>query len=345
MPIKDFNMLSRTTARATTIPPILLILIATAITLPLLLTACASSQPGGDQQAGAGEQTTISVSGAFALFPMMTVWTQEYQKSHPNVRFDVQAGGAGKGMTDMLAGAADIAMLSRDPKQEELDKGAFPVGVTIDAVVGVANANNPHLANILATGITPDKVKKTWIGQEIKTWGQFLGSGETDPIHVYTRADAAGAAEMWARFAGGKAQEELGGTAVNGDPGLAEAVRQDPLGIGYNNIGFAYDPGTGKPIAGLQILPIDLNANGQIDPAENFYGTRKEITQAIAAAVYPFPPARVLYLVTKGRPTPAIAAFLGWILTDGQKFVPDAGYVSLPPARIDAELAKLKEPQ
>ena len=71
-------------------------------------------------------QTTISVSGAFALFPLMTVWAEEYQKLHPEVRFDVQAGGAGKGMTDMLAGAADIAMLSREPRQEELDQRGLP---------------------------------------------------------------------------------------------------------------------------------------------------------------------------------------------------------------------------
>ena len=51
--------------------------------------------------------------------------TYEYSKLHPNVTFDVQAGGAGKGMTDMLTGVADIAMLSRDARQEELDQGSF----------------------------------------------------------------------------------------------------------------------------------------------------------------------------------------------------------------------------
>ena len=148
---------------------------------------------------------------------------------------------------------------------------------------------------------------------------------------------------MWALFAGGDAQEDLIGTAVNADPGLAEAVRQDPLGVGYNNIGFTYDQATGLPIAGLQIIPLDLNGNGRIDPDEDFYATRDALTAAIAAEIYPFPPARPLYLVTKGKPSPVIIEFYRWVLTDGQAYVQEAGYVPLPEARIQAALALLEE--
>jgi phosphate transport system substrate-binding protein len=285
----------------------------------------------------------ISISGAFALFPIVTLWTEAYTKLHPGVTFDVQAGGAGKGMTDMLTGAADIAMLSREARQPELDEGAFLVPVTIDAVVGTLNAENPLVEQLLARGITSEEAGKIWISGEITTWGELLGTENAESIHVYTRSDSAGAAEMWAQFAGGKAQEELLGTAVNADPGLAEAVRQDPLGVGYNNIGFAYDPATGLPIDGLQVIPIDLNANGQIDPEESFYRERDQLTQAIADQVYPFPPARVLYLVTKGEPSPAIREFYRWVLTDGQALVAEAGYVALTPERLQEALVLIGE--
>lgn len=289
------------------------------------------------------EQEAISVSGAFALFPIVTLWAEEYQKLNPNVTFDVQAGGAGKGMTDMLTGAADIAMLSREPRQEELDQGSFLVPVTIDAVVGTLNANNPYLEEILARGITPEEAGKIWITQEITTWGQLLGTDATDPINVYTRSDSAGAAEQWALFAGGKAQEDLKGTAVNADPGLAEAVRQDPLAVGYNNIGFTYDLTTGQPNEGLRAIPLDLNGDGQINEEEDFYDTRDGVTGAIATRTYPFPPARVLYLVTKGEPSLTIADFYRWILTEGQTFVSDAGYVHLPDAQLQEGLGLLPD--
>jgi phosphate transport system substrate-binding protein len=308
----------------------------------VLTLACgAPAAPAADDPTAAS--ITISVSGAFALFPMMTVWAEEYSKLHPNVTFDVQGGGAGKGMTDMLTGAADITMLSREARPEELDQGSFLVPVTIDAVIGTFNANNPHADQVLAKGITPAIANAIWISATTATWGQWLGTDAAETINVYTRADSAGAAEMWSKFGGGATQEDLKGIAVNGDPGLAEAVRQDPLAVGFNNIGFTYDPATGQPNEGLQVIPIDLNGNGQIDAEEAFYGTRDELTQAIADQVFPFPPARVLYLVTKGEPSPAISDFYRWVLTDGQAFVPEAGYVALTADKLEEALTLLGE--
>ena len=57
-----------------------------------------------------GAKGTIKVSGAWALYPMMVKWAEEYQEIHPNVKIEVSAGGAGKGMTDALAGLVDIGL-------------------------------------------------------------------------------------------------------------------------------------------------------------------------------------------------------------------------------------------
>lgn len=313
------------------------------IAVILLLAACAAptAQPAAPAQTG--EEVTITASGAFALFPLMTLWAEEYSKLNPNVQFDVQAGGAGKGMTDMLSGAADIAMLSREPRQEELDQSSFLVAVTIDSVLGTFNANNPYLAELQAQGISAEDANGIWITGEISTWGQLLGIDSDEPINVYTRSDSSGAAEMWSLFAGGETQEDLRGTGVNADPGLAEAVRQDPLGVGFNNVGFTYDQTTGEPIAGLQIIPLDLDGDGVISDEETFYASRDDFIEAAGAGRYPFPPARILYLVTKGPPSPAIADFYRWVLTDGQAYVLDAGYVKLTDEQLQEGLARLDQ--
>lgn len=301
----------------------------------------AARQPAGNEEAST--PSTVTVSGAFALFPMMTVWTDAYHNLHPDVQFDVQAGGAGKGMTDVLSGAVDVAMLSREARPEELDRGAFLVPVTVDAVVGTVNANNPYLEQLLAVGLTPETARAIWMTGELSTWGEFLGDDSiSDPIHLYTRSDASGAGEMWALFMGGAAQEELQGTAVNADPGLAEAVRQDPLSIGYNNVGFAYNQETNEQIAGLRVLPIDLNGDGSISKDEDFYATRPQLAEAIAAARYPFPPARSLYLVTQGQPPPLIVDFYRWILSEGQQYVTSAGYVPLNAEQLEEALDSLQ---
>lgn len=308
-----------------------------------MLAACGGGGSAGSGSAAqtGGQQETLSISGAFALFPMVTLWAEEYQKVNPNVRFDIQGGGAGKGMTDVLAGAVDIAMVSRELRPIELEQGAYGVPVTIDAVIGTLNANNPHLERIQTQGISRETAIGIWMTGDVTTWGQALGIDDETQINVYTRSDASGAGEMWSMFLGGDSQEDLLGTAVNADPGLAEAVRQDPLGVGYNNIGFAYDQTTELPIAGLQIIPIDLDGDGRLSDEESFYTTRDQLTAAIAAEVYPFPPARVLYLVTKGEPSPTIIDFYRWILNEGQAFVPDAGYVRLNEARLNEALSLL----
>ena len=286
----------------------------------------------------------ISISGAFALYPMVIRWADEYKKINPGVRFDISAGGAGKGISDALNGMVEIGMVSREIYPEELKKGAFPIAVTKDAVVAVVSELNPALNDILTKGLKKDAANNIWITGRYKTWTQAFGSKSASPIHIYTRSDACGAAEMWAKFFG-KKQEDLLGVGVFGDPGLAQAVRKDPLGIGYNNIGYAYDASTRKQLKGLKVVPLDLNNNGKIDSDEDFYTSMNDLIAAIASGKYPSPPARELYFVMKGNPknNKVVTDFIRWVLSDGQKYVNEAGYITLSKERIEIEQKKIQQ--
>jgi phosphate transport system substrate-binding protein len=306
--------------------------------LMLVLSAC-----GGGQAASAddGQRGTISISGAFALYPMMTRWAEEYRKLNPQVGFDISAGGAGKGMADALAGAVDIGMVSRAISADEEAKGAFWVPVTKDAVFPVANAQNPVIQDLVARGLSRQAFTGIFITGEIKTWGQAVGRPEiTDEIHVYNRSDACGAAETWANYLG-KKQENLLGIGVFGDPGLLDAVVKDPLGIGYNNLGYAYDSKTNKPVDGAVVLPVDIDENGAADSQE-LLETKTEAIEAVANGKYPSPPARALNLVTRGKPSGLINHFIQWILTDGQNFVDEAGYIQLANEQLADGIEKLR---
>jgi phosphate transport system substrate-binding protein len=283
----------------------------------------------------------ITLSGAWALYPMAVRWAEEFKKLHPDVKIDISAGGAGKGLTDAISGLVDIGMVSREVYSEEIKKGAYPVAVTKDAVVAVVNASNPAINDILSKGIKKDAANNIWVTGKYKSWSQALSTTSKAPIHVYTRSDACGAAETWAKYFS-KKQEDLLGSGVFGDPGLALAVKKDQLGIGYNNIGYAYDQTTKKQITGIRVVPLDINNNGKIDADENFYNTLDEIVNAIATGKYPSPPARDLYFVTKGKPqNQVVAEFIRWVLTDGQKYVKESGYINLSTDKLSTELKKL----
>jgi phosphate transport system substrate-binding protein len=307
----------------------------------LLVAGCQKKtpeQPGPEQLQG-----TITISGAWALYPMTVKWAEEFRKIYPEVKIDIAAGGAGKGMADCLAEVVDIGMVSRGIYPAEINKGAWWVSVTKDAVVPTVNENNPVLKELLSKGVKQESFIDIWIIGKVKSWGEVSGAENAPEIHVYTRSDACGAAETWADFLGRKKQEDLLGVGVYGDPGLAEAVSKDTLGIGFNNINYAYDAKSKEQIKGIRVLPVDLNGNGVLDAGEDFYRTRDEIAKAIAAGIYPSPPARDLHFVCHGRPAKkTVVEFIRWVLTDGQRYVPEAGYINLSEQKIQEGLGKLK---
>ncbi|MEO6849826.1 MAG: substrate-binding domain-containing protein [Mucilaginibacter sp.] len=283
---------------------------------------------------------TINISGAFALYPITVKWAQEFKKIHPDVVFNISAGGAGKGITDALSGLVDIGLASRDINPAEVKKGAYTIYVTKDAVVPTFNTANQNAAALETKGVKRGQFLDIFVTGSIKNWNQ-LGGKVSVPIHIYTRSDAAGAAETWAKYFN-KKQEDLLGVAVYGDPGLAQAVKKDVTGIGFNNLAYLYDLKTRKQVAGVHALPIDVNGNGKIDADESFYDTIDHLTDAIAAGKYPSPPARNLGFLFKGKPTrPELVEFVKFVLTQGQKYVDENGYISLSKEKIAEELKKV----
>lgn len=313
-----------------------------AIILFLATLSCSSKKDQDTGRDGVSLKGRVSISGAFALYPLTNIWAEEFNKLHPDVRINISAGGAGKGMADALSGAVDLGMFSREITQAEIDKGVWWVAVTKDAVLPTINVNNPEIATIKESGLTREVFRKIFITQEVKTWGEALDNDSRESIGLYTRSDAAGAAATWAQYLGASGQEELNGVGVFGDPGLADAVRKDKNGIGFNNVIYVYDLETGGKYPGIDVIPIDINEDGVISEDEKVYDNIDQIIAAIGEGKYPSPPARDLYFASKGKPANEVAvAFLRWVLTEGQKFVSDAGYIQLPEEKISRELTKL----
>jgi len=296
------------------------------------------------------QKNVVKVSGANALQPMMEVWAKEYQKLHPDIKIDVTGGGAGKGMTEALAGVVNIGMYSKDVSQNDITNGAFWVSVASDAVVATMNAQNPVKDMILAKGVTKAQLKDIFThkyeSRTIKTWGELVGNpnASTQRIWVFTRQDSCGAAEMWAKYLGNYLQDNLTAVADAAqieDAGVRTAVQGNVNSIGYNNINTVYDMQTKLPYPGVIPVPLDLNENGVIDANESFYGSSPEIVNAIRNHIYPWPPARNLHLVTKHNFTGAAKDFVAWILTDGQQYVETSGYLKLPQETLELQIQYL----
>ena len=168
---------------------------------------------------------SISISGAFALYPLAVKWGEEFKKLHPNVKFDISAGGAGKGISDALAGMVDLGAVSRDIYPEETEKGCLACCRCRGRRGGNGECNeSKHQRNTCKGLKKRSPCTYIYATGTYKTWKQ-AGFSVNAPIHVYTRSDAAGAAETWAKYFG-KNQEDLQGVGVFGDPWIVAGHRK-----------------------------------------------------------------------------------------------------------------------
>ncbi|HXL54791.1 MAG TPA: PstS family phosphate ABC transporter substrate-binding protein [Chitinophagaceae bacterium] len=286
---------------------------------------------------------SISFSGAYSLYPLTQLWAAEYNKTHHDVRFDIQSGGAGKGLTDCITGAVDVGMFSRELTPGEKAQ-VWSLWLCKDAILPTVNSHNPNINSLRIRGLKKADFQGIFVDRNPATWEELLGVSSKTPhkINVYTRSDASGAAGTWASYFG-KAQENLKGIGVNGDPGLADAVKKDINGIGFNSYPFIYDLKTGKKFPNIEVIPIDVNGNGTIDADENFYDNIRIFEKAVNDGKYPSPPVRNLYFLVKaGKAAPKeVLDFFQWVLTEGQKYLAQAGYVPLPKGDLAGSLKKL----
>ncbi len=307
----------------------------------LLLSSCAPKVSEG-YDSERGYVGNISISGAFALYPLAVLWSEDFKKENPDVRFNISAGGAGKGIADVLTNMVDIGLVSRDLHAQEIEKGAYPVLVANDAVIGTINTEHPNYQLIKERGLTQEELKRIFLGGHYKLWSDIDPRFVAEPLQVYVRSDAAGAAETWAKFFKAN-QEDLKGIGIFGDPGLAQAIKDNKLAIGFNNINYVYDLKSKKTSAQIAALPIDLNKNGKIDQDENFYDNIDELTSAVAQQKYPSPPAReLMFVVRNDQQTKLLKAFIEFVLQEKQQaYLLENGYVPLEKDIIAQQLQKL----
>lgn len=309
----------------------------------MLISSCAPKvKEGYDEKKG--YTGTISISGAFALYPIVVLWSEDFKKVHPNVRFNVSAGGAGKGIADVLTNMVDIGLVSRDIHQQELDKGAFPIHVAKDAVVGTLNSNHPNIDLIKQRGFTQEELENIFVHSKYTLWSDIDSRFVKQPLQVYVRSDAAGAAETWAKFFGQR-QEDLKGVGIFGDPGVAQAIKENPYAIGFNNINYVFNLKTKKATENLALIPIDVNKDGRIDSLESFYNDLDDLTNAVATNKYPSPPARDLtFVIRNDKQTKLLKEFIRFVLAKEQQgYLLENGYVPLNDNLKNIELEKIAE--
>jgi len=222
------------------------------------------------------------------------------------------------------ADSADLLIVSHSLGSADVKEGQTAFAVTRYAQLPVVSSRRPDVAALQAKGFSEAAFRQVY----------FSGRQESIPsiytFTVYKRQQPACASIAFANHFGSGKQDIKGKGVKGDDKDLLAAVKRDPSGISYNNLGFLYDLATRKPVDSIAIIPIDLNDNGRTDAEENIYATLDEVVGFIEKTHHPrIPLENVNVLVRKDEREGYIASFLQWVLFTGQQYNHAYGFINL----------------
>ena len=270
----------------------------TGLVFGLTLQGCSGS--GLQIGTPATQQQKLIVTGSSTVAPLISEMGKRFEAQNPDIRVDVQTGGSSRGLSDTDRGLADIGMVSRALKEEELQERQGYI-VALDGISPIVHADNP------LTEIDSEDVVAIYTG-EIDNWKELGGSDA--PIAVINKAEGRSTLELFLKHF--KLEpEQIQASAIIGDnqQGI-KTVSGNPDAIGYVSIGAAaYSIEQGVPIQLLNLDGVEASVDRVIDGS--------------------FPLSRPLSLVVKGEPTPLAQEFLDFALAEEnhdlireQNFVP-----------------------
>jgi len=312
----------------------------------------------------------VRIDGAGATFPnpIYSKWFAEYNKLHPQVQINYQAIGSGGGVRQVEArtvffGASDMPLT---PQQIQATGGRLVhLPTVLGAVVPVYNIPGVHgelkFTGPLLADIFLGKVVK-WNDGQIARLNPDVALPAAD-ITAAHRADGSGTTYIWvdylskvsaewqARVGVGPSVNWPAGVGGRGNEGVAALVSQVPGAIGYVELVYAVQTGmkyglvrnaAGEFVRGSV---ASVNAAAAASVARMPPDFRVSITDAPGPGTYPISSFTWLLLYqspddkTKAR---AMADFVKWALTDGQKYCAELGYGRVPEAIVPLELAVLE---
>jgi phosphate transport system substrate-binding protein len=233
---------------------------------------------------------TIDIAGGTAHIPVMKDAAQQIMAINPKIRITVAGGGSGVGVQKVGAGLVAIGNTGRALTPEEIAKyGLKTFPFAIDGVAVAVNPGNPVKA------LTAQQVKDIFAGK-ITNWKQV--GGKDASINLFTRDEASGTREtFWKKLLKkGPIADKANVVASNG--AMKTAVAQDPNAIGH-----------------LDATVVGVKLDG-VDPTQENAKSGK------------YPVVRLLYMNTKGEPTPLVKAFIDYIKgPEGAKLVVKHGYI------------------
>ena len=123
----------------------------------------------GCQPAPVPITTNVVVTGSYAMAPLMRDVGKRFEQEHPGMHIAVQMNGSEHGLTDTRQGLADIGMLARRLRPDELNLHGYPIAR--DGIALIVNKRNP------VKELTDNQIVSIY-RQTITSWKRVGGDNE-----------------------------------------------------------------------------------------------------------------------------------------------------------------------
>lgn len=109
-----------------------------------------------------GLKGTVTVAGSTSVAPVMNVLADKYKQLNPGVTVEIQESGSSAGIESAIQGAVEIAMSSRELKDEELETLKSET-IALDGIAVIVNQSNS------VDELTSQQIKSIYLG-EVTKW-------------------------------------------------------------------------------------------------------------------------------------------------------------------------------
>jgi phosphate transport system substrate-binding protein len=260
----------------------------------------------------------VKLRGTRLTYPLVNKWIAEFNKEYPGIKVSIAP--------TAPADSIDFSIASYPLKSDELKESQRSIIATRYVQLPVVNSNRPGLAELQSKGITEKELGEIFFKPE----STLLASSQKNvPIDLYVRDRPVCAVKSFADHFGADPKKIKGDGIKGDDQDLAKAVKKDVNGFSFNNLGFIYNTKTRKVVDSLAIIPLDLNSNGKVDKDEQIYNTLDEViayVERTKSAAFVNDP--VNFIFNKDSQNKSAGLFLSWVLTKGQKFNHELGFIN-----------------
>jgi phosphate transport system substrate-binding protein len=263
---------------------------------------------GPERPASSSASRPVTIKGSDTMVILGQRLSEEYMKTHPGERVQVNGGGSGTGIAALINGTVDLAQSSRAMKDDEKasaekSRGAQIVEtpVALDSLAVFVHESNP------VKELTIQQLAGIYTGK-VQNWKDLGGNDAR--IILYGRENSSGTYDYFKEHVLQKADFANSVQTLQGTAAIVNTVGQDPNGIGYGGIAY------GKGVRTLA-LKKDAQTPG-VAPSE----------ATVADGTYPL--SRKLFYYSMSNAPERVTKYVQWSLTpEAQALVKNVGYFPL----------------